>query len=137
MKTSKELYRKMLGLGGDWEVASVDLDVKQRKVEIHLSRHGYCSECEKSAKVYDYSAERKWRHLDTMQFSTVLVAKSPRVKCSDCGVKTAFLPWAGKHSHFTLLFESFAIEVLQAAKSIKDACALFPLGLIPRSLLRL
>ena len=120
----------MLGLGGDWEVDSVDLDLKQRKVEIHLShlsRHGYCSECEKSAKVYDYSAERKWRHLDTMQFSTVLVAKSPRVKCSDCGVKTAFLPWAGKHSHFTLLFESFAIEVLQAAKSIKDACALLNL----------
>lgn len=130
MKTSKELYKKMLGLGGDWEVSLVDLDLKESKVVIHLShqsKQGCCSDCEKSAQVYDYSAERKWRHLDTMQFSTVLVAKSPRVKCSDCGVKTAFLPWAGKHSHFTLLFELFAIQVLQVSKSIKDACSLLNL----------
>lgn len=130
MKTSKDLYKQMLALGDDWEVSSVDLDLKQQKVEIHLShqsKQGYCSECENLAKVYDYSAERKWRHLDTMQFSTVLVAKTPRVKCSDCGVKTAFLPWAGKHSHFTLFFESFAIQVLQISKSIKDACSLLDL----------
>lgn len=127
LKTSKELYKQMLGLGDDWEVSSVDLDLMDKKVEIHLLHHskeGYCSGCEKLAKVYDYNAERKWRHLDTMQFSTVLVAKTPRVKCSDCGVKTAFLPWAGKHSHFTLLFEAFAIQVLQISKSIKDACSL-------------
>ena len=120
----------MLGLGSDWEVSSVDLNLIEKKVEIHLSHHskdGYCSECDKQARVYDYSAERKWRHLDTMQFSTVLVAKTPRVKCSDCGVKTAFLPWAGKHSHFTLLFEAFAIEVLQVSRSIKDACSLLNL----------
>ena len=66
MKTSKDLYKQMLGLGDDWEVSSVDLDLEQQKVEIHLShqsKQGYCSECENLAKVYDYSAERKWRHL--------------------------------------------------------------------------
>lgn len=130
MKTSKDLYKKMLDLGSEWEVASVDLELSDKKVEIHLIHHskvGYCSGCEKQANVYDYSPQRKWRHLDTMQFSTVLVSKTPRVKCSDCGIKTAFLPWAGKHSHFTLLFESFAIEVLQVSRSIKDACALLNL----------
>ena len=127
METSTNLYTKMLGLGSDWVVASLDLDLTKKVVEIHLShdsKEGYCTECEQQAKVYDYSATRKWRHLDTMQFSTVLIAKTPRVKCSKCGVKTAFLPWANKHSHFTLFFEAFAIEILQIAKSTKDACEL-------------
>jgi transposase len=34
------------------------------------------------------------------------------------------LPWAGKHSRFTLLFEAFAIEVLKASASVKAAAAL-------------
>ena len=32
--------------------------------------------------------------------------------------------WAGKHSRFTLLFEGFAVRVLQAARSLEEACKL-------------
>ena len=31
------------------------------------------------------------------------------------------VPWAGKHSRFTLLFEGFAVRVLQAARGIEEA----------------
>ncbi|MFM7921652.1 MAG: helix-turn-helix domain-containing protein, partial [Planctomycetaceae bacterium] len=34
------------------------------------------------------------------------------------------VPWAEKHSRFTLLFEAFAIDVLQAAGSIQAAALL-------------
>ncbi|MFM7866638.1 MAG: helix-turn-helix domain-containing protein, partial [Planctomycetaceae bacterium] len=34
------------------------------------------------------------------------------------------VPWAEKHSRFTLLFEAFAIDVLQAAGSIQSAALL-------------
>ena len=47
--------------------------------------------------------------------------RTPRVACSKHGVKVIELPWASKSSRFTLLFEAFAIDVLKAAKSIKDA----------------
>ncbi|MFN5053779.1 MAG: helix-turn-helix domain-containing protein [Planctomyces sp.] len=34
------------------------------------------------------------------------------------------MPWAGKHSRFTLLFEAFAIDVLQASQSIQSVALL-------------
>ncbi|MFM8485145.1 MAG: helix-turn-helix domain-containing protein, partial [Bacteroidota bacterium] len=34
------------------------------------------------------------------------------------------VPWSGKHSRFTLLFEAFAIDVLLAASSIQSAAEL-------------
>jgi hypothetical protein len=37
-------------------------------------------------------------------------------------------PWAGKHSRFTLFFEAFAIEVLQACRTVKAAAALLGLS---------
>jgi transposase len=39
-------------------------------------------------------------------------------------VKTIVAPWAGKHSRFTLLFEAFAIEVLQACRTVNAAAIL-------------
>ena len=48
----------------------------------------------------------------------------PRSACTACGVKTIAVPWAGKHSRFTLLFEAFAIRVLQSAANVKRAAAL-------------
>lgn len=71
---------------------------------------------------------RTWRHLDTMQFSTYLHSAPPRVKCKEHGVKSMALPWAGKNSRFTLLFEAFAIRVLQAARSVEDARKLLGLN---------
>lgn len=122
----------MLGLGSDWEVTLVDLSLEEKEVRLslkHLNSIGCCSECDEEGAVYDYSPERKWRHLDTMQFSTVIEAKTPRIKCSKCGkVKNARLPWAGKHSHFSLLFEAFAIQVLQMATSVSDASKLLGLN---------
>jgi len=38
------------------------------------------------------------------------------------------VPWAGKHSRFTLMFEAFAIRVLQSAANIKKAAALLGLS---------
>jgi len=111
LETSKELYQQLLGLGDDWEVFSVDLDITSREVQIsveYLKGEACCIECTNEGKVYDYSPTRRWKHLDTMQFSTVIEAKTPRVDCSSCGkVKSSQLPWAGKHSHFTLQFEDY------------------------------
>ncbi|MCX7401567.1 MAG: ISL3 family transposase, partial [Planctomycetia bacterium] len=58
-----------------------------------------------------------------MQFTTELVARLTRSRCPEHGVKTIVPPWAGKHSRFTLFFEAFAIEVLQAARSVKAAAS--------------
>jgi len=120
-------YRMLLGLDDAWRVEGVNLDPEDKKVEIrvaHVAGKLTCPECGAFCSQADLAPERHWRHLDTMQFQTDIVARVPRCKCAQCGVKTLAVPWAGKHSRFTLLFEAFAIEVLKASSSVKAAAAL-------------
>jgi len=63
-----------------------------------------------------------------MQFSTQIRASTPRSKCNQCGVKTIKVPWAGKHSRFTLMFEAMAIEVFKAAANVSAAAKLLGLN---------
>src|SRR5262245_37514091 len=62
-----------------------------------------------------------------MQFETVLVARIPRVNCLEHGVKTIEVPWAGKNRRFTLMFEAFAIRVLQACETVSSGAGLLRL----------
>jgi transposase len=39
---------------------------------------------------------RRWRHLDSGQFQTILVAEVPRVECAAHGTQTVAVPWAEK-----------------------------------------
>ena len=127
METLSSHYARLLGLNDSWRVESVDLQIEDRRVEIRLSHVGsgvFCPECGEACGLADHADERRWRHLDTMQFTTELVARLPRSRCGEHGVKTIVPPWAGKHSRFTLLFEAFAIEVLQACRTVNAAAAL-------------
>ena len=66
-------YALLLGFNSPWTVTDVDLCVDKLRVEIHVSYDGdkgCCPECGSECKVYDRSAQRRWRHLDTMQSST-------------------------------------------------------------------
>jgi transposase len=124
-------YARLLGLDDSWRVDAVDLRLEERRVEIRLAHVGSgisCPECRRSCGLADHAEERRWRHLDTMQFTTELVARLPRCRCPDHSVKTIVPPWAGKHSRFTLFFEAFAIEVLQACRTVKAAAALLGLS---------
>lgn len=130
MNTLPEHYRLLLGLDEAWEVESVELDLEGKRVQIRLSHRGgaiACPDCGAGYPRHDLAPERTWRHLDTMQFETLLQARVPRCQCSQCGVKTVAVPWAGKRSRFTLLFEAFAIQVLLASSSIQQAALLLRL----------
>ena len=131
METLRAHYGRLLGLDASWQVESVDLQLEQRRVEIRVAHVGGtvpCPECGQGCGLADHAEERRWRHLDTMQFITELVARLPRSRCPEHGVKTVAPPWADKHARFTLLFEAFAIEVLQACRTIKAAAALLGLS---------
>lgn len=130
MRELTEHYRQLLGLDEAWEVEKVALRLEENRVEIRLRHRGgpvACPGCGQACGVHDHADERAWRHLDTMQFETRLVARPPRANCPACGVKTAAVPWAEKHSRFTLLFEAFAIEVLQACGVVGRAAKLLKL----------
>ena len=130
MDTLSTHYARLLGVDESWKVEDVNLQVDQRRVEIrlaHVGRGVSCPECGRTCGLADHAEERRWRHLDTMQFVTEIVARLPRCRCPEHGVKTVVPPWAAKHSRFTLLFEAFAVEVLQACRTINAAAAMLNL----------
>jgi len=124
-------YGLLLGVSSPWEISSVDLDVVVHKVDIvieYTDDKGPCPECGLICPKHDERKERTWRHLDTMQFATHLHCKLPRIRCKEHGAKSINAPWAGKNSRFTLMFEAFAIRVLTAARSVKEASILLGLN---------
>jgi transposase len=121
-------YALLLGVGSPWEVKNVELKLAEKKVEIELGWHwgaaAQCPECGRECSIHDCAPERTWRHLDTMQFTTLIRARTPRSNCPEHGVKTMQVPWAAPQGRFTLLFERFAVEVLLASASISQGCEL-------------
>ncbi len=126
-----EHYKQLLGLTSDWVVEFVKLDLGGRRVDIHLKHRGgkvLCTKCGNECSLYDHAPPRQWRHLDTMQFTTMIHARVPRSNCTEHGVLNTDVPWAGSHSRFTLLFESFAVSVLLHSRSVTDASIILNLG---------
>ena len=90
-----ELYAQILGVKRPWRVSGVKLELEGGDVEVFVERGGEeglaCPECGAASSGYD-KRERRWRHLDTCQYRTILVAEVPRVRCPEHGVKTIRVP---------------------------------------------
>jgi len=113
-----ELYSKILGLTDPWLVEGVDLDMAASQVVVRIGRRNdaplVCPECGRACPGYDRQP-RRWRHLDTCQFETILAADVPRCSCPEHGVKQVRVPWAEPGSRFTALFERLAIDWMKEA----------------------
>jgi len=118
-----QLYQQILGLVEPWRVESVTLKAHEREIEVRV---GFaetiwgCAECQERMQIHDYE-ERRWRHLDSCQFKTIVVARVPVVRCPTHGSQTVAVPWAEKYCRFSRLFERLAIDVLLEC-SISGAC---------------
>jgi transposase len=128
-----ELYRQILGLPAPWNVAQVQIDPDEETVHVFVEYDAKtsvwrCPDCEKVCPVYDHREPRTWRHLDTCQFLTYLIASLPRVQCPTHGVQTVSVFWSEPNSRFTHLFERFAIDVLRATKIQSQAARLLRLS---------
>lgn len=125
-------YALLLGLAAPWTIRTVELDAERKTLDIHIVERGDflfpCPQCHTPSPLHDHAPTRRWRHLDTMQFTTEIVAHLPRISCAEHGVKTVAVPWADAHARWTLLFESFAVAVLLGTSNITRAMALLRIG---------
>ena len=123
-----ELYQAILGLREPWGVTGVELDVSKQQVIVTVDAGPGpypCPECQERVPGYDRK-RRRWRHMDTCQFTTWIHAEVPRVACPRRGVKQIAIPWAEPGSQFTALFERLAIELLREC-SVKGTAGLLRL----------
>lgn len=109
------LYEHILGLKPPWFVDTVELDESDGAVVVHLGVDEgeplKCPECGRASPRYD-KRPRRWRHLDTCQYQTYVVADVPRVKCEEHGARMIDVEWAEPRSRFTAMFEALIIEWL-------------------------
>ncbi len=124
----KELYQHLLGLSSPWSVVSVSLNAEAEEIVVQVDHPRgtkfCCPECQRELPCYDHAEKRHWRHLDSCQFKTIVAAQIPRVNCPEHGVRNVQVPWAAKHSRFTILFERFAIDVLLATQTVAGAMSI-------------
>jgi transposase len=99
-------------------VKDVELKLSEGQILIEISHDRRselrCPKCGSCCPGYD-EVERRWRHLDTCQYETILRTKVPRVNCKEHKVQQVQVPWAEKGSRLTLLFESLIIDWLREA----------------------
>ena len=126
-----EHYRRLLLLPEPWEVTRVEDDLVGQSVTVWLrwpdGTKVPCPVCGKPMPIYDRMPERSWRHLSVMQYRLELRCAVPRCDCEQDGVKTMSVPWAEPGSRFTLHFESFAVAVIAACRSLSQAAGLLGL----------
>ena len=114
----RDLYSAVLSLVDPWFVSSVELNASREVVEVFVeakaSSRMPCPKCGAVCGVHD-RRERRWRHLDTCEFRTTIIAQVPRVNCSEHGVRQVMVPWGEPGSRYTSAFEAFAIGWLLEA----------------------
>ena len=128
--THQDLHT-MLGLVAPWKLESFEIDHAQRIVTLRV----ICTETvwgdpETKQRLHIHShEERRWRHLDFWQYQTVLITKVPRIMDPETRkTQMVAVPWAGQGSRWTLAFETLALAVIQACRSIDDARRLLRLS---------
>jgi len=114
----KDLYKQILGIQPPWMVTEVELSMTAGAVTVHVEHDSEvrptCSHCGAPCPGYDQRS-RTWRHLDTCQFKTLIVAAVPRVTCPTHGVVTVTVPWAEPGAGFTALYEALVLDWLKEA----------------------
>lgn len=122
---SNNLFTMALGLvDTPWRVKSSSFSGEPKVLELELdfergSRFA-CPECGELCAVHD-TVEKRWRHLNFFQWRCDLVARVPRVRCEEHGVRQVQPPWARSGSGFTLMME--ALMVLLCKDMSVDAAA--------------
>ena len=115
-----EYFNLLLNLNEHWQVVNIttDFDLKEINIEIkYVGKEVTYGDDNKRYKIYDHAKQRKWRHLDTMEYKTYILCRLPRIIDGQNKVKTISPPWASKHDRYTFLFEAQVITLLQITKN--------------------
>lgn len=112
------LYAAILGVVEPWKVTEVRTELDKGQIVVHVDMpvgaSPTCAKCGKAGPRHDHR-ERRWRHLPTCQYQTILEVNVPRVRCEEHGVLQVNVPWAEENSAFTALMEALVISWLKEA----------------------
>ena len=117
MENSKEIFKIALDLRPPWEIKEIRFETNNNKKELHVyidfpSGSKFKGEDGSLYTAYD-TVERSWQHLNFFEHKCFLHARVPRIKQDDGKIRTQQVPWARKGRGFTLMFEAYAMLLIE------------------------
>ncbi len=115
MQNATEIFKIALGLNEPWQIDSVSFDKENKVLNIQIkftkgTQFSMPDDMEYSA--YD-KRPRTWQHLNFFEHKCFIHCDVPRVQQADGKTTIQEVPWARKGSGFTLLFEAFAMLLIE------------------------
>jgi hypothetical protein len=83
----------------------IDVEAQRVEVEVECAQTPWADPATKVRLHLHGYEQRSWRHLDTMQFETIIMAKVPRLKYPDGHTELLPIAWAEPHSRHTLFLK--------------------------------
>lgn len=131
MTNSQDIFAIALGLESPWHIKEVKFDKVNSRLDIHLSfekGHKFKGSDKELYTAHD-TVERTWQHLNFFQHHCYLHARVPRLKQKDGKIQTQQVPWSRPQSGFTLLFEAYAMLLIENEMPVNKAAKI--LGVYP------
>lgn len=126
MENSKQLFELALQLESPWYLKDIQFNNAGQvhgRLDIYLDfKRGskFSDENGVVCEVHD-TVNKTWQHLDFFQHVCYLHARVPRIKTSSGTVRLVKVPWARPNSGFTLLFEAFAMSLIECEMPVGNA----------------
>ncbi len=130
METYK-FFDLVLHLDSSWQVTDVKTNMKIKEIDVYveyIGKQGEDPDTHEMYSLYDHRENRRWRHLNTLEYKTFINCCVPRIKDSTGKVKTLEVPWSDDFDRFTYLFEKSVIDLLQATRNQTQTAALVDCG---------
>lgn len=129
MNNSTQIFEMALHLQEPWHVSSVTLTPSKKDKIGHLDIY---IDFERGGQFMDASGvlcgaydtvERVWQHLNFFEHKCFIHARVPRIKSSTGEVVTVAVPWARPGSGFTLMFEAYAMLLIEFEMPVSKVAA--------------
>ena len=125
MFNHEELFTIALQLKDPFFVKSKDFNLEVGELHLYIDfkigAKFQCPVCHEDGKPVHDTQDKVWRHLNFFQYKAFIHCRTPRVRCSEHGVRLIEVPWAAPGSGFTLLFEALVLELAKTMPISKMA----------------
>ncbi len=124
---SKEIFTIALNLGSPWYIKDIIMARKNDSISGQMDIYidftpgaKFKDAVGKECSVHD-TVERTWQHINFFEHKCFIHARVPRIITNDNKVERVTVPWSRPNSGFTLLFEAYAMLLIESEIPVRSA----------------
>jgi transposase len=122
---STDIFALALNLQKPWKIDDISFNEINGKRHLNINiafirGSQFLDEMNEPCKVHDTKA-RTWRHLNFFEHECYIHCNVPRIKTSKGKTEQIQVPWGRENSGFTMLFEAFAMSLIESEMPITKA----------------